>query len=68
MRSTWTDSRLDDFKRNVDSRLEELSQRIGDLSKRVDGLQHTLVQGFVALIAALFTGFVGLATLIVTQL
>ena len=49
MRSTWTDSRLDDFKGSVDSRLDELSQRIGDLSSRVDGIQHTMISGFLAL-------------------
>lgn len=68
MRSTWTDSRLDDFKGGVDARLEELSQRIGDLSSRVDGLQHTMVHGFIALVVIMVTGFMGLAGLIVTNL
>ena len=68
MRSTWTDSRLDDFKDRVDSRLDELSQRIGELSGRIDSLQHTMVQGFIALTVAMFTGFIALAGLIVTQL
>ncbi len=52
MRSTWTDSRLDDFKEGVDSRLDELSKRIGDLSTRIDGLQHTMSYGFVAVMVA----------------
>ena len=82
MRSTWTDSRLDDFKNAVDSRFDDRNDRLGELSARVDGLstrvdglggridglQHTMVQGFIALTVAMFTGFIALAGLIVTQL
>jgi len=68
LRSTWTDSRLDDFKGGVDSRLDELSKRIGDLSTRVDGLQHTMVAGFLTLVVIMVTGFMGLAGLIVAKL
>jgi len=57
MRSTWTDSRLDD-----------LNDRVGELSSRVDGLQHTTVQGFLALVVIMVSGFMGLAGLIVTKL
>ncbi len=68
MRSTWTDSRLDDFKDRVDSRLDELSHRIDGLSGRIDKLRHTMIQGFVAIMVAMFTGFLTLAGLIATQL
>lgn len=68
MRSTWTDSRLDEFKERVDSRFDELSQRMTDLSNRMDKIQHTMVHGFIAIMVAMFTSFVGLAGLIVTQL
>ena len=75
MRSTWTDSRLDDFKDHVDSRLDDLNGRVSELSTRVDGLggridslQHTMTQGFIALTVAMFTGFIALAGLIVTKL
>jgi hypothetical protein len=68
MRSTWTDSRLDDFKGGVDSRLDELSRRISDLSNRVDGLQHTMISGFLTLVVIMVSGFLGLAGLIVTKL
>jgi len=57
MRSTWTDSRLDD-----------LNARVGELSNRVDKIQHTMVHGFIALVATMMTGFIGLAGLIVTKL
>lgn len=36
MRSTWTDSRLDDFKSNVDARFDGLDRRVGDLAGRMD--------------------------------
>ncbi len=64
MRSTWTDSRLDD----LNDRVGDLSARVDGLSGRIDGLQHTMVQAFIALMVAMFTGFMGLAGLIVTQL
>ena len=57
MRSTWTDSRLDD-----------LNQRVGELSSRVDKIQHTMVHGFIAIMVGMMTGFVGLAGLILTQI
>jgi hypothetical protein len=68
MRSTWTDSRLDDFKGGVDTRLDELSQRITDLSGRVDNLQHTMFHGFVAVMVGMMTGFLGLAGVLITKL
>ena len=68
MRSTWTDSRLDDFKSGVDSRLDELSQRITGLSNRVDGLQHTMFYGFIAIMVGMMTGFLGLAGVLITKL
>jgi len=57
MRSTWTDSRLDD-----------LNNRVSELSNRVDGLQHTMVNGFLTLVVIMVSGFMGLAGLIVTQI
>jgi TolA-binding protein len=56
MRSTWTDSRLDD-----------LNGRVTELSGRIDNLQHTMVQAVVAITATMITGFLGLAGFIATQ-
>lgn len=60
MRSTWTDSRLD-----------ELNERVGEmdtrLTNRIDALQHTVLQAFIGLMVLIATGFMGLAGLIVTQ-
>ena len=57
LRSTWTDSRLDD-----------LNGRVSELSNRVDKIQHTMVNGFIAMMVGMMTGFIGLAGLIVTKL
>ena len=57
MRSTWTDSRLDD-----------LNGRVSELSARIDKLQHAMMQGVFAITATMITGFLGLAGLIATQL
>jgi len=64
MRSTWTDSRLDD----LNKRVGEISSRLDGLSNRVDGLQHTMVQGFIALVVIMMSGFMGLAGLIIAQI
>ncbi len=75
MRSTWTDSRLDEFAKRTDKRFDELGERVGELRNeiseqggRIDRLQHTMVQAFIALMVAMFTGFATLAGLILTQL
>ena len=43
MRSTWTDSRLDEFKDQVNASLGELGQRVDHQSNRIDRLQHTIL-------------------------
>ena len=68
MRSTWTDSCLDEFKTRVDSRLGELSGQVNENNSRIDRLQHTiLIVG-----GGLFAAFVGVLAaiigLIATQL
>jgi hypothetical protein len=57
VRSTWTDERLDD-----------LNGRVSELSGRIDALQHTVINGFIAIMVAMLTGFFGLAGLILTQM
>jgi tetrahydromethanopterin S-methyltransferase subunit G len=68
MRSTWTDSRLDEFKNRVDSRLAELSQRVGEQSGRIDALQHTILLVGGGLFAAFVAVLAAMIGLIVTQL
>jgi hypothetical protein len=65
MRSTWTDSRLDDFKDRVDSRFDSVEARLDKLDDRFDKLQHIMVQGFVAMAGTMVIGFLTLATLLV---
>lgn len=57
LRSTWTDSRLDD-----------LNSKVSELSDRVDGLQHTMFHGFIATMVGMMTGFLGLAGVLITKL
>ena len=68
MRSTWTDSRLDEFKNRVDERFNELGQRVDRLSERVDKIQHTMVHGFIAIMVGMMTGFLGLAGVLIAKL
>jgi hypothetical protein len=55
-RSRWSDERLDDLKTSVDS-----------LSGRVDGLQQTMVIGFIAMGTMMFAGFAAMITLFATH-
>jgi len=79
MRSTWTDSRLDDFAGHTARRFDDLERRMDrgfdrvdeDLhavSLRIDGLQRTMSHGVIAITAAILAGFGGMAGLIATQL
>ncbi|HKO37895.1 MAG TPA: hypothetical protein VJU14_05970 [Solirubrobacterales bacterium] len=61
MRSTWTDSRLDE----LNERVTEMDTR---LTGRIDALQHSMLQAFIGLVVVMATGFMGLAGLIVTQI
>lgn len=71
MRSTWTDSRLDDLKRDVDARFDDLSQRMDAGFARVDAdirglrgeigaLNRTILQVGGGLMGIVLIGFVGL--------
>jgi hypothetical protein len=79
MRSTWTDSRLDEFKNRVDERLNGLDNRIGELSTkvgemdtrltgRIDSLQHTIMLVGGGLFAAFVAVLAAIIGLIATQL
>lgn len=73
-RVTWTDERLDDLNNRVDQlsdRMEagfaRVDAELRGLSSRLDGFQQTMLHGFIATWAAMFTGFVALAALILAQ-
>jgi hypothetical protein len=57
MRSTWTDSRLDD-----------LNGRVSELSGRIDALQHTILLVGGGLFAAFVAVLAAMLGLIATQL
>lgn len=81
MASEWTDGRLEDLNAKVDrgfDRIDELFDRVDrrfekveadikDVRGEIANLQRTMTQGFIALTAAMLTGFGGLAALIAIQ-
>jgi len=75
MRSTWTDSRLDDFRGQVNTRFDDLNDRVSDLSSRVDhqsqridSLQHAIIVVGGGLFAACIAVLASILGLIATQL
>lgn len=64
MRSTWTDSRLDD----LNKRVGEIASRLDALSGRIDSLQHTILIVGGGLFAAFVAVLAAIIGLIATQL
>ena len=52
MRSTWTDSRLDDLNGRVDEGFRELRGEIGSLQRTIIQVGGGMIAAFVALMAA----------------
>jgi hypothetical protein len=68
MRSTWSDSRLDELKDQVNANFRDLGQRVDHQSNRIDSLQHTILivgGGIFAAFVAVLAAIIGL---IATQL
>jgi hypothetical protein len=70
-RATWTDERLDDLARRVESgftRLDgdirdlrtEVNARFGEVNARFDALQRTMLQIGAGMIVTMIVGFAGL--------
>lgn len=68
MRSTWTDSRLDEFKDQVNANFAELGQRVDHQSSRIDRLQHTILIVGGGLFAAFVAVLAAIIGLIATQI
>ena len=68
MRSTWTDSRLDEFKEQVNANFSELGQRVDHQSNRIDSLQHTILIVGGGLFAAFVAVLAAIIGLIATQI
>jgi hypothetical protein len=68
MRSTWTDSRLDD----LNGRVKDLSAKVSEmdtrLTGRIDSLQHTIMLVGGGLFAAFVAVLAAIIGLIATQL
>ena len=67
MAPEWTEGRLDEMSQKVDSGFERVDADIRELRVEVATVQRTMVQGFIALTAAMLAGFGGLAALIASQ-
>ena len=73
MRDRWTDERLDDLNKRVDDgfrrvderfaqvdqRFAQVDQRFVQMEARLDGIQRTMTQGFLALFGTQITLFLG---------
>jgi hypothetical protein len=72
MRSTWTDSRLDDFAAQADRRFDNLERRMDDgfseLRGEIGSLQRTIIQVGGGMIAAFIALIAAVLGLIATQL
>lgn len=67
MAQEWTEGRLDELSQKVDCGFERVDRDIRDLRGEIATVQRTMVQGFIALTAAMLAGFGGIAALIATQ-
>ncbi len=67
MAPEWTEGRLDELSQKVDGGFERVDADIRELRVETATVQRTMVQGFIALTAAMLVGFGGLATLIAIQ-
>jgi uncharacterized protein YPO0396 len=68
MREGWTDERLDDFRAEVNRRFDEVEAELHRVNDRLDGMQRTMVHGFVAMTGAIIASNAALIGLVITQL
>jgi hypothetical protein len=74
-RATWTDSRLDDLNdrvkgmdKKMDASFARLDERIDGTNERIDKLNHTMLQGMVALISIIAVLLTAFLTIVVIHL
>ena len=70
MRSTWTDSRLDDLSGRLDrmsGRIDRIADQVGHQSDRSDSLQNTILLGGGGLFAAVIGLIAAMLGVLVTQ-
>ncbi len=68
MRSTWTDSRLDDLNALVTGMDRKIDEGFARLDGRIDKLNHTMVQGMIALISIITVLLAALVGIVATHI
>lgn len=68
MRSTWTDSRLDDLNDRVKGMDKKIDAGFARLDGRIDKMNHTMVQGMIALISIIAVLLAAFLTVVATHL
>lgn len=57
VRESWTDERLDDFRKETGRRFDTIERRMDEgfreVNSRIDGLQRTMIQTNAVIVAAL---------------
>jgi hypothetical protein len=67
-RANWTDSRLDDLNDRVKSMDTKIDAGFARLDSRIDKLNHTMVQGMIALISIITVLLAAFLTVVATQI
>jgi hypothetical protein len=68
MRSTWTDSRLDDLNDRVKGMDKKIDDGFARLDGRIDKMNHTMVQGMITLISIIAVLLAAFLTVVATHL
>jgi hypothetical protein len=66
-RATWNDSRLDDLNDRVKSMDVKIDAGFARLDSRIDKLNHTMIQGLVALISIITVLLTAFLTIVVVH-
>ena len=67
VRATWNDSRLDDLNDRVKSMDVKIDAGFARLDSRIDKLNHTMIQGLVALISIITVLLTAFLTIVVVH-
>ena len=68
MRVSWTDERLDDFRKDVDQKFDRVDQRFDRVEQRVDDLSREMHAEFRVMNRTMLGGFLTLFATIVATL
>jgi hypothetical protein len=67
-RASWTDPRLDDLNDRVKSMDTKMDAGFARLDERIDKMNHTMLQGMVALISIIAVLLTAFLTIVVVRL